>query len=122
MYRIIAKKFIIAVVILAGIGGYTFYEFRYVRQGPFIAIDSPINGKIVSTPVADITGRVQNMNRIRMNDRDIAVNEQGVFNEKFVLSNGSNVVKVVAEDRFGRQSEALVEITYNEPSESLSKR
>lgn len=115
-------RIIIALLILVGIGGYAFYESRNLLRGPVITIDQPVTGATLNSPVTDIKGRVQNMVHISMNDRPISVDEAGNFQEKYVLSNGNNVVKVTAEDRFGRKKDALIEIIYNEPSESLVLR
>lgn len=115
----IATRFIVAILILGSIGGYAWYESRDLRQGPVIELEKPTNGQTMSTPVADIIGQAKNTTRIRMNDRDIAINEQGAFHEKFVLSNGSNLVKLWAEDRFGRTTESFVEVLYTEPNKSL---
>jgi len=115
-------RIIIALLILVGIGGYAFYESRNLLRGPVITIDQPVTGATFNSPITDIKGRVQNMVQISMNDRKISVDESGNFQEKYVLSNGNNVVKVTAEDRFGRKKDVLVEIIYNEPSESLVLR
>lgn len=115
-------RIIIATLILVGIGGYAFYESTDLRRGPVITIDQPVTGATFNSPVTDIKGRVENMVHISMNDRAISVDEAGNFQEKYVLSNGNNVVKVSAKDRFGRKKDVLVEIIYNEPSESLVLR
>jgi hypothetical protein len=79
-------------------------------------IEAPTSGTEVDTPVTNIKGRVKNTSRIQMNDRDISVDARGEFTEKFVLSKGSNIIKLAGQDRFGRQSEVFVEVLYNEPS------
>ncbi len=122
MHSRIAIRFIVAIIALVGIGGYAFYESKDLREGPVVMIDFPLNGKVSSTAVTDITGRAKNIVKLKMNDREISMNEHGDFKEKFVLSDGSNVVKIAAEDRFGRKTEKLVEILYNEPSGTLTQR
>jgi hypothetical protein len=122
MWERMTIRFIIAAVILTGIGGYAFYESRNIRTGPVITVETPATGSVSNSAITLIKGSVENSVRLKMNDRDIAVDEHRVFNEKFVLSDGSNVVKISAEDRFGRTTETLVEILYNEPIDSLVKR
>lgn len=112
----------IIVLILLGIGGYTLYESRNLLLGPIITIEEPESGALSISPVTNIKGRVKNTSHIKMNDRDITIDEEGVFEEKFVLSEGKNVVKVSAEDRFGRQSDVFIEISYSGAPERLVKR
>ncbi len=113
MLRRINIRIWVAVVILLGITGYTGYEFRNLFLGPVIVIETPESGSMVDTPVTNITGHVKNISKISMNDRDISVDAQGEFQEKFVLSQGNNIIKLTGVDRFGRQSEVFVEVLYN---------
>ncbi len=118
----ISIRITLAAVVLAGIGGYAFFESRNLLNGPIVTIVSPSDGAVSRTPVTDITGVTKNIVRIEMNDRVISVRPDGSFKEKFVLSNGSNQVKVYAEDRFGRKTESFVEILYTKPSEPLVRQ
>ena len=115
-------RIVIAVLVIAGIGGYALFESRNLIRGPIVTIEEPTNGKLFQTSVARVKGHAQNIVKISMNDREISVDEHGFFNEKYVLSKGSNVVKISAEDRFGRQDDTLVEIYYTEPNETLVQR
>jgi len=112
----------IAIFVLIGISGYTFYEFRNLLRGPVITIESPTNGSVFRSPVTEVKGTAQNMMHISMNDRDISVDENGVFLEKFALSKGSNIIKVSARDKFGRNQDVFLEVLYNGASETLTQR
>lgn len=118
MLRKINIRISVTLLILLGICTYTGYEFRNLVRGPIIVIEAPENGTEVETPVTHIKGRVKNIARISMNDRDISVDAQGEFEEKFVLSQGSNVIKLAGQDRFGRKKSVYVEVLYN--GESVS--
>ena len=108
-----------AAMVLIGISGYAFFESRNLLDGPIITIEKPLNGSVSNSTVTDIKGTAKNIVRISMNDRDISINEFGIFNEKFVLSVGSNLVKIEAEDRFGRHTAEFVQVLYNEPGPPL---
>lgn len=109
-----------AAVLLAGIVGYALYESKNLLRGPIIMIEKPIDGATSNASVIDIKGRAENIVRISLNDRNISVDESGVFQEKYALFNGRNIIKVSAEDRFGRHSESFVEILYAEPEKPLA--
>lgn len=111
----------VAIVLLAGIVGYALYESENLLRGPIIVIENPVNGATSNTSVVDIKGMAKNIVRISLNDRNISVDESGVFQEKYALFNGRNIIKVSAEDRFGRLSESFVEILYAEPEKPLGK-
>ncbi len=112
---------IIVCIVLAGIGGYALYESRNILSGPVVTIESPRSGSTSNDAVTQITGSAKNISKISLNDREISVDEAGRFNEKFVLSSGTNTVKVSAVDRFGRQKESFVEIVYPGPGTPLVK-
>lgn len=114
MLRKINIRISVAIIILLGITAYTGYEFRNLALGPVIIIEAPENGAEVKTPVTNIRGRVKNITHISMNDRDISVDAQGEFEEKFVLSQGSNIIKLAGQDRFGRQKDVFIEVLYND--------
>ncbi len=113
MLRKINIRISITLFVLLGITAYTGYEFRNLILGPVIIIETPKNGTEVKTPVTNIRGHAKNIARISMNDRDISVDAQGEFEEKFVLSEGSNIIKLAGQDRFGRKKDVFVEVLYN---------
>lgn len=110
----------ITVVLLAGIVGYALYESENLLRGPIITIEKPIDGTTSDTSVIDIKGQTKNIVRISLNDRNISVDESGAFQEKYALFSGRNIIKVSAEDRFGRRSESFVEILYAESEKPLA--
>ncbi len=112
----------LATLILIGIGGYAFFESRNLISGPIITIESPRDGAVSNTPITNVTGVAKNIVKISMNDREISIDPNGVFNRQLVLSSGSNIVKLTGEDKFGRRSVSFVEILYTEPSEPLVQR
>lgn len=115
-------RIILVTLILVGIGGFAFFESGKLRHGPIITIESPRDGAVSNTPIAHVSGVAKNIVKISMNDREISIDPNGVFNRQLVLSKGSNIVKLTGEDRFGRRSESFVEILYSEPNEPLVQR
>lgn len=118
----ITIRILLATLVLVGIGGYAFFEFGKLRHGPIVTIENPLNGAVTSSPVVDIKGVAKNIVKITMNDREISILPNGDFDQKFVLSPGSNKVKLSGVDRFGRTSESFVEILYTGPSQPLVQR
>jgi hypothetical protein len=109
------KKYVnlaIILLVLSILLGYTGYEIQKVFYGPTIKVDSPQNGALVSNSLLEIKGMAQNINNISLNDKKIFIDEKGNFNEKILLSYGYNVLKLEANDKFGRQTEKILEVIY----------
>ncbi len=92
--------------------GYTGYEIQKVIFGPRIHIDYPQNGALVSDSLLEVKGVAQNINDISLNDRKIFIDEKGNFDEEVLLQYGYNALVLKAVDKFGRQTEKILEIIY----------
>ena len=101
---------IVTIIVLISI--YSLYEAQRLIQGPQINILGPQNGSIVGQSLISITGSVQNINRLKLNDRDIFQDEQGNFSEKLLLSYGYNSLKLDGWDKFGRKTEKVIQMIY----------
>lgn len=105
-------KIIVISIILLGIFGYTTYEIQKLAFGPKIDVLFPINGSLVSNSLTEISGIAKNINNISLNDRKIFVDEQGNFKEVLLLSYGYNAIVIKASDKFGRNTEKIIEVIY----------
>ena len=99
-------------IILLCLFGYTAYEIQRIVFGPRIDVTSPINGSLVSNSLTEITGVAKNINNISLNDRKIFIDEQGNFKEEVLLSYGYNAITIKASDKFGRNTEKIIEVIY----------
>jgi hypothetical protein len=109
--RKLLQIIIISVVALI-LFGYTAYEIQRVIFGPRIEVTSPKNGSLISNSLTEITGIAKNINSISLNDRKIFVDEAGNFKEEVLLSYGYNAISVKASDKFGRNTEKIIEVIY----------
>jgi hypothetical protein len=105
-------KIICVSLLLLFIFGYTGYEIQKIVFGPKIDVTSPINGSTVTNSFTEIVGTAKNINNISLNDRKIFVDEQGNFKENVLLSYGYNSLKINATDKFGRNTEKVIEVIY----------
>lgn len=102
------------VAIVVFIGGYSLYEARNIIRGPVLEVFEPTDGSEIENPLIEIKGVAQNISAISINDRAITVDKEGVFNEKLLLSPGYNIIKLSAEDKFGRHTEKMLELVLNQ--------
>lgn len=107
-------KCLIIIIILTGIASYSLFQARNLIRGPVVNIESPKNGEATEKPLVEIKGQAKNISYITLNDRQIFVDKEGIFNQKLLLFNGYNIVKISAKDKFGRETNKIIELIYKE--------
>ena len=105
-------KIIVISIVLICLLGYTAYEIQKIISGPRITVLSPKNGVVISDPLVEISGVAENIKDISLNDRKIFIDEQGNFKEKLLLFYGYNVFVIKANDKFGKNTEKIIEVIY----------
>ncbi|HEY4502590.1 MAG TPA: hypothetical protein VJH21_02035 [Candidatus Paceibacterota bacterium] len=95
------------------LAGYALFEARFILLGPKITIEAPQNGDFFSQSEVTVSGHVENIVRISLNDRPIFIDEEGHFNEKLLVQKGYTIITVKAEDRFGREIKKHLYIARN---------
>lgn len=106
-----------AVIVFAlFIGGYSYFQARKLIGGPKIVIESPAQGSEVKESLIEIKGTASNIKDISLNDRPIFIDEQGHFSEKLMVPPGLDILTMKAQDRFGRKTQATLELYYNAPT------
>lgn len=102
---------VIGIVAIAIIG-YGAFEARFLIDGPKLSLLSPISGQETNNQLLEVRGEASNIAHISLNDRQIYIDETGVFKETLLLSPGYNRIRVRARDKFGRETEKVAEIVY----------
>jgi hypothetical protein len=117
--RTLGLKISVVVVISLLILGYGFFQARNLLIGPEITIFTPKNGDNLTNPFVIITGLATNITRISLDDRQIFVDKKGAFSEKLLVPPGYTIIKLAAQDKFGRVTQKLLELNYT-PSVNAS--
>lgn len=94
---------------------YGVFQARDLLAGPRIEIEDPINGTVMKESLIEIKGSAKNISYIKLNDGQIFVDDFGVFSEKLIAQPGYNIIRLSAEDKFGRTTEQLIELVYEAP-------
>ncbi len=100
------------IVFFVAIIAYAFYESRGMLYGPRIHVESSLT--TVSDPYVVISGTADRIASLTMNGQPIAVTEDGAFEEPLLLVPGLNRIYLDAKDRYGRESQEIIEIVYTE--------
>jgi|TARA_Y100000310_G_scaffold170442_2_gene170609 hypothetical protein len=100
------------IAFLSIIAGYTYFETHTIVQGPILVVETPHNGSTVEESSIEVVGTAHNIARITLNDRQIFVDQNGVFREQLLLPYGYSIITVAALDRFGRSTKKTIELVY----------
>lgn len=92
--------------------GYSGFQARKIIEGPELLITSPIVKGIMTDPFVRVTGIAKNIKEIKLNGNTIYIDEQGNFNEKFLLISGYNIIELEAKDKFNKETKKVIELVY----------
>jgi hypothetical protein len=98
-----------ALAITVVTAGYGLFEARTLVGGPQVTIESPQPGETIESALYTIEGRAENVSRVRVHGKEVALDPSGRFNETFATPRGYGVAVVDAEDRFGKTTQATVD-------------
>ncbi|MEK7669355.1 MAG: hypothetical protein AAB350_02075 [Patescibacteria group bacterium] len=107
------KFFVITVSVLLLIS-YGIFNARNLIIGPTIEIFSPADNLETSENILTIKGKATNISFLSLNERPIFVNTEGLFEEKLLLSPGSNIIEIKAKDRFKKEILKTLKIYYKQ--------
>jgi uncharacterized protein YfaP (DUF2135 family) len=109
---------IIAVVLL--VVGYSILKVKDITLGPEISLNSPTDGESLKTDLVMVEGKAERISQIFINGRKIFTDEEGNFNEPYLLASGYNLLEIMAQDKFGRKIEKKVQLTFKDnPDDSV---
>ncbi len=106
---------ILSVLLLVSYG---VFNARNLIIGPTIEIFAPTSEETEEN-VLIIKGRAKNISLLSLNEKPIFVDRQGLFEEKLLLSPGSNTIEIRARDRFKKEILKIIKIYYKQGTTTL---
>lgn len=91
--------------------GYSGFALAGFVRGPRINIISPLHGSATTTALVVIVGNAIHTNILSINGATTSPNLAGNFSESLLLAPGYNIMKIAAQDRYGRTVEETIEMT-----------
>ncbi len=107
-------KFCVIVLSAVLLVSYGIFNARNLIMGPVIEIFSPATDTETGEKMLTIKGRVRNASFISLNEKPIFVDPNGLFEEKLLLSPGSNIMEIKAKDRFKKEVLKTIKIYYKQ--------
>lgn len=94
---------------------YAVYRTKDLMAGPALFIDKASAAtREVNQPLFDLKGEAKRIARLFLNNKQIYTDEDGNFEEKVLLAPGYNLLKLVAQDKFGRGRDYNLEVIYHQ--------
>ena len=105
--------FVLLILIYAG------FELHAYRSGPQINLALPRDGITVHSPLIEISGSVENVTNLSLDDDPILLDEQRHFTKKLLLVEGVNRFDFVAQDKFGKSHSKRITVFYQKEADAL---
>ncbi len=107
------KLFVITASIILLVS-YGLFNARNLIMGPTIEIFTPTPNLETEQNILVIKGRAKNISFLSLNEKPIFVDTEGLFEEKLLLSPGSNIIEIRAKDRFKKEILKTIKIYYKQ--------
>jgi len=107
--RLCASIILVCILVAYGI-----FNARNLIIGPTIEIFRSDQNVETSENLFTVNGRAKNIAYISVNEKPIFVDTEGLFEEKLLLSPGSNIIEIKARDRFKNEIKKTIMIYYKQ--------
>lgn len=89
-------------------------KIAYKKDGPKLEIQEPQENQEFGKNQQEIQikGKTDTGSTVTINDRFVSVNDEGNFEYKLKLSDGENIVSIVARDSAGNETKIELKVTY----------
>ncbi len=106
----LSARGILLFIVIFVVAVYIFIQYSSLLFPPSITIISPKNGQTIDGNVAEVSGKTDPYATVTVDNDEVYVNLQGAFRKSEYLFSGDNKIKVVAKNRFGKQSEKIIDV------------
>lgn len=86
---------------------YLFREYRAFFEGPLLTIESPKDDFFTQEEKMEVKGRTEKEAALIINGQPVNLETDGSFSAVLNLSPGTNTVKIVSRNKFGRERTAV---------------
>ena len=83
---------------------YLWVEYRQFAGPPELLLNSPVEGQTVEIPAVLVEGKTDPEAKVKINDQEVGVDQNGNFREEIKLAESSNQITVTATSKFSQTS------------------
>jgi hypothetical protein len=91
---------------------YAIFGARSIISGVKIKNVNITDGETFKNPITIIKGTAKNAIDLRLDGREISIDQDGNFNETIALLPGYNIINIKARDKFGYSDEKNYQVIY----------
>lgn len=102
--------------------GYLVWQVKGILEPPHLAIFSPSEGFVVSSPRTVIEGETEKETKLTVNGQEVMVSEEGKFATEIDLKNGVNTIMISATKKHGKTTTITRHIVVKLPFSGLDKQ
>ncbi len=106
--KILWRTLLVALVLVFLV--YGGLKTRNLVSGPKISVDNLVDGMTVSNDYITLTGTVRNTSNFSINGNPVPTDRTGAFSYQLLMPSGYSIIKLSAEDRFGKRTENLYRV------------
>lgn len=107
---IFSGRGLIIIVVAAIIVGYIFFQYSSLIFAPTVDVETPKNGTTISGNVVEVKGKTDPYATLTINGDEVYVALDGTFKKSVYQFSGDNKIKIIVKNRFGKQSEKVVNV------------
>ncbi len=104
---VLTPRIIVVIVgffVLASVGLYLYFSVDNFVSSPWVVVDEPAYGSTIENDKAIVRGKTRNNSRVFINEQQIFVNNDGVFENEINLTQGVNTINVRSINKFNKES------------------
>jgi len=109
--RIIFGLFILFLILVSW---YFWHEICYLIKAPELKVYQPPTDIAVNQETFEIIGKTSPMAYLTVKDEEVYIDKQGNFKKEISLTNGLNIIKIEAKNRFGKTNTIIRRIIFNQ--------
>lgn len=113
--HLLVKPITLALLVIV-IASYSAWRVKDIIEGPKITVYSPTDGDNSRSDLVKITGKAERISQLFINGRKVFTDEEGNFNENYLLANGYNALEIKALDNLGREKIKKIQLFLNQNS------
>jgi cytoskeletal protein RodZ len=100
----------IGIVIAFLVVGYLAYQLHFLISPPSLAVIEPAPDSVAENSLLTVRGTVEAVAKLTINGQMVYVDKDGSFKQEVQLSQGLNVIRVEATNRFGKMSSIVRQV------------
>jgi hypothetical protein len=103
---------VVSILFLVLVGLYFWREIGFLIKAPSLEVTQPPTDITLTQDNFEIIGNTDPVVYLTVNNEEVYIDKKGNFRTEIELSEGLNIIKIKAKNRFGRTNEIIRRIIY----------